>query len=66
MYGQIRTDGVYIWEGTVGVYIQEGKDTRRQRYEDSTFEWQNILYLVQTNFIIAKNVSIQGTRTKVL
>ena len=64
-YEQIRTDGLYIWEGTVGVYTQEGKDTRRQRYEDSTFEWQNI-YLVQTNFIIAKKVSIQGTRTKVL
>ena len=37
-YEQTRTDGVYIQEGTVGVYIREVKDTRRQRYEDSTFK----------------------------
>ena len=37
-YNQIRKDGVYIHEGTFIVYIREGKDIRRQRYEDSTIE----------------------------
>ena len=56
---------VYIQEVTFGVYIQEGKDMRRQRYEDSTSKWPNIS-LVRTNFIIEKTVSIQGTETKPL
>ena len=37
-YKRIRTDGVYIQEVTVGVYIRERKDMRRKRYEDYTFE----------------------------
>ena len=62
-YEQIITEGLYIREGTVGVYIWEVKVTWSQRYEDSTFEWPNIS-LVRNNFIIAKTVLIWGTKTK--
>ena len=37
-YKQIITDGVYIREGTVRVYIRKGKYMRKKRYEESTFE----------------------------
>ena len=35
---QIRMNGIYIQEGTGGVYIREYKDTRRLRYDYSTFK----------------------------
>ena len=64
-YDQIITIRLYIQEGMIVVNIQEGRDMISQRYEDSTFERQNIS-LVRTNFIIAKTVLIRGTKTKVL
>ena len=64
-YEKIRMYGVYIQEHTVGVYIREGKDIRRQIYEDSTFKWPNIS-LVHTNLIIDKTVLIQVTQIKLL
>ena len=64
-YKWIRMDRVYIQEVTVVVYIQEVKYMRRQIYEDSTFEWLNT-YLVKTNIIVTKIVSIRATKTKLL
>ena len=35
---QANIGGTYERIRTDGVYIREGKDTRRRRYDDSTFE----------------------------
>ena len=43
MYGQMRTDGVYIWEGRNGVYILEGKYTRTLNSNDQTYPWYELI-----------------------
>ena len=40
---RIRTDGVYIREGTVRVYIQEGKDMRTLHSNDQTYPWYELI-----------------------
>ena len=42
-YEQIRTDGVDIQEGTVRVYILEGKDMRTIHLNDQTYLWYKLI-----------------------
>ena len=42
-YEQIITDRLYIREGTVGLYIWEGKDMRILHSNDKTYLWYNLI-----------------------